>query len=170
VSKRRKVKATKSKRTRGADKQPRQRRSDADTNKPPTSPGRPKGARNTLPKGAVAAIRSLRHRVPDTVPQALKDVADEALVVVADILLDKDMKSPKGAQVRLSAARMFRDEVCGPIPKAVDHQHEGGVTLNIVTGVPRQPGDDGAEEATDVLAEMAKTHTSPVLASPKADT
>ena len=127
------------KRTRGPDKKPRKKRVDKpDTPKLPAGPGRPKGSTNALSMGEVAAIRSLRWRVPDQVPQPLKDVADEAFDTVVEVM----RAAGRHDKIRLSAARTVREEVCGPIPRTLDYQ---GVTINVVTGVPRNPDDPDVE-------------------------
>lgn len=145
-------------RKRGPDKKPRKQRSDAKTNHPPKSEGRPQGSTNALPRGSVQALRGLRYRVPDTCPQPLAELADEAVEVVADVLRGN---VPTGQmQHRLKAATILRNEACGPIPKTVEHQHAGSMEINVVTGVPRMPSDEGAEEPETVLAEIAASRSS----------
>jgi hypothetical protein len=86
--------------------------------------GRPPGARNSLPLGAVGALKALRHRVPDGAPAPLADLAGEALEVVASVLRG-EVYDAQAAQVRLKAAAMAREEVCGPIKQRVEHSFEG---------------------------------------------
>lgn len=109
---------------RGPDKRPRKPRATP----PAPGPGRPRGAKNALPAGAVSAIKSLRLRVPDDAhPEAAK-VADEAFETVVSIMRGKE-KNVGQALARLSAARVVRDEVCGPIAKKVDVS--GSLTVNL---------------------------------------
>lgn len=86
--------------------------------------GRPRGARNALPAGAVSAIRALRHRVPDGTPAALADVAGEALETVVQVMRGK---VKRGAIARLTAARVAREDICGPVPK--EFKHSGALTV-----------------------------------------
>ena len=83
----RKATAT-TKRTRGADTKPRKKRTDSPC-PPVNNSGNRKGEKCPLPKGAVAAIRSLRYRVPDTTPAPLAEIADEALDTVVKVMRGK---------------------------------------------------------------------------------
>ena len=144
----RKATAT-TKRTRGADTKPRKKRTDSPC-PPVNNSGNRKGEKCPLPKGAVAAIRSLRYRVPDTTPAPLAEIADEALDTVVKVMRGKVPYHEMTP--RLKAAQIIRDEACGPIPKTVEHQ--GGITVNVVTGVPRTPNEPGAEDPKEAMAEM----------------
>lgn len=80
--------------------------------------GRPKGAKNALPQGAVAALRALKHRVPEGTPEELADLAGEALETVADVMRGRFRR---GGTERLNAARAVREEVCGPVKQKLEH-------------------------------------------------
>ena len=98
---------------RGPDKSKRKGRTD----KVNPGPGRPVGTRNALPKGAVAAIKSLRHRVPAGLPEPIAEIADRAFQTVVDVM---DGKVGHEVTARLNAARYLRDETCGPIAQKVE--------------------------------------------------
>lgn len=85
--------------------------------------GRTPGIKEVLPRGAVAAIRAMRHRVPEGTDEALAALADEALMSVVGV-----MRKParRGALVGLMAAKAVREEVCGPIPKKHELTGENG--------------------------------------------
>lgn len=101
--------------------------------------GRPAGSKNTLPLGAVSAIKALRHRVPDGTPKDLREVADEALGTVAAIMRG-EFYDAQAASTRLRAAAMAREEICGPIAQKVQHAgHDGGP---VVFEFPPIPGDE----------------------------
>lgn len=89
--------------------------------------GRPTGARNALPQGAVAAIRALRHRVPEGTPEPLAELADEALATVAEVMRGQVRRGTE----RLNAARVVREEICGPVPKQLRVGGEGGGPITI---------------------------------------
>ena len=48
--------------------------------------GRPPGLTEALPRGAVKALRGLRHRVPVGTPEPLSDLADSALEAIAEAI------------------------------------------------------------------------------------
>lgn len=81
--------------------------------------GRKPGSRNTLPLGAVAAVRSAGLRVPDSATEAQRQLADRALVRVADVL-EEGVSSFQAGHV-LKAATILREEVCGPAKQKVEH-------------------------------------------------
>ena len=91
--------------------------------------GRPKGSQDKLPRGAVAAIKALRHRVPEGTPEPLADVADEAFATVVEVMRGEVLE---GARERLSAAAAVREEVCGPIPKKTEVSGKDGGALEVV--------------------------------------
>jgi hypothetical protein len=76
--------------------------------------GRPPGSRNTLPLGAVSAIRALKLRVPKDAPEEHAELAGEALETVVDVMRGRE-KSAGLAFARLSAARAVREEICGKV-------------------------------------------------------
>lgn len=86
--------------------------------------GRPKGATNALALGEVRAIKALRLRVPESTPEPLASVADEAFDVVVRTMRGEQF-DPGMAQVQLRAAAMVREEVCGPVKQRVEHSFEG---------------------------------------------
>ena len=90
--------------------------------------GRPAGVAEVLPRGAVKAIRAMRHRVPDGTPRQLADVADEALATVVDVMRGRVVD---GARERLSAAALLREEVCGPVPKRHEVSGPDGAPISI---------------------------------------
>lgn len=97
--------------------------------------GRPKGKGDSLPRGAVKAIKALRHRVPaDASPEA-QAVADEAMATVINVMRGKG--GARFVRERLTAAAMVRDEVCGPVPKEL--KHTGNVTIAVVDPYARKP-------------------------------
>lgn len=77
--------------------------------------GRTPGAKDVLPRGAVAAIQAMKHRVPEGTPEALADLADEALNAAVEVMRGDWVV--KGASAKLAAAALVREEVCGPIAK-----------------------------------------------------
>lgn len=84
--------------------------------------GRPKGSDNALPYGAVQAVASLRHRVPEEVSPALKAIADRALSRVVDVLEERvGYREMAGV---LKAATILREEVCGPLKQRVEHSFD----------------------------------------------
>lgn len=90
--------------------------------------GRPKGVREVLPRGAVKAIKALRHRVPEGTAAPLAEVADEAFAAVVAV-----MRKPAtpGAFARLQAAAAIREEVCGPVPKKHELAGPGGAPIPV---------------------------------------
>lgn len=76
--------------------------------------GRPKGATGALPLGAVAAIKALKHRIPEGTPTELADYAGEAFAAVIEVMRKPDVR---GAFAKLQAAASLREEICGPVPK-----------------------------------------------------
>jgi hypothetical protein len=120
---------------------------------PPNRNGRPVGTPNALPLGSVAAIKAMRHRVPEAISPQLGELADEAFNTVVNVMRRADSESSRGDTVKLSAARIVRDEICGPMPKTVEHEVNGDVTINVLTSIPRTPNSEGAEspEILDVL-------------------
>ena len=85
--------------------------------------------KDPLPKGAVGAIRTLHWRVPLDAPPEVAKVADEAFDVVVDVM--RGTAGRFGVSDRLSAARVVRDEVCGPIAR----------TINVNANVTHELGD-----------------------------
>ena len=84
--------------------------------------GRPRGAQNALERGEVAAIKSMRWRVPENAPAPAAEVAGEAFGALVDVMRRPHMR---GSREKLASARAIREEVCGPIKQQVEHS--GGV-------------------------------------------
>ena len=110
----------KGKRMRGPDQKPRRRNPNSNTLKG-AGPGRKKGQTAALPLGTVAAIRGLRHRVPEDASETAAEVADLAFETIVKVMQGKIQK---GTRDRLGAARIVREEVCGPIPKTIEVRGE----------------------------------------------
>lgn len=123
---------------RGPDKQPRKKRTDGHN---PLlghrGPGRAPGQKDPLPRGTVRALKTAHWRVPKDVPSDLGDVADHAFERIVDVLNEKVYH--KSAGHVLNAARMVREEVCGPIAQKI-----------AVSGV------DGLGDALDEAAKRVK--------------
>lgn len=81
-------------------------------------PGRRKGFSNALTYGAVAAIESMRWRVPDSASEEAKAVADRAMARIIHVMEAKVWE--KQARAVLGAATYLREEICGPIPKKLE--------------------------------------------------
>jgi hypothetical protein len=109
---------------RGPDKTKRKRRTD--TVKP--GPGRPPGSDNALPLGAVGAIKSLRHRLPEGLPEEVVEVADRAMGTVIAVM---DGKIYHDTMARLGAAKYVREEICGPIAQKIEHTGLEGLAERI---------------------------------------
>lgn len=88
--------------------------------------GRPRGTSNPLPLGAVGAIKALGLRVPENTPQRYADDANEAYDTVVSVM--RGEIDPEMAKVKLSAARVVREEVCGPVKQQVEHS---GQVVNV---------------------------------------
>ena len=89
--------------------------------------GRPKGSKNVLPLGAVAAIKSTRLRVPDGTMPEHAALADRALQRIVDVMEERVFDRQSAAV--LSAARVIREEVCGGIPKPVAVSGPAGAAI-----------------------------------------
>lgn len=86
--------------------------------------GRPRGSKDVLPRGAVAAIKAAGLRVPADATPAQKDLADRCLERIADVM--EERVNPFGAFSVLTAARGLREEICGKV--AEKHEHSGTIT------------------------------------------
>lgn len=107
--------------------------------------GRPAGSKNTLPLGAVSAIRALRHRVPADAPKELADVAGEAFDAVVEVMRG-EFRDSTVASTRLRAAAMVREEVCGPMAQKLEHTgKDGGPLVVEVVEYLDEPATDGGE-------------------------
>ena len=101
--------------------------------------GRTKGAKNALPQGAVMAIKALRHRVPDDLPEDVLAAADDSLGVVVAVMRGEIVD---GARDRLTAAAMVREEICGPVPKKHELTGKDGGPVVIDFGVDLSRKDE----------------------------
>ncbi|WP_242394839.1 hypothetical protein [Anaeromyxobacter oryzisoli] len=77
-----------------------------------------------LPRGAVAAIKAAGLRVPESASPAERELADLALRRIVDVMDER--VNPFGAFSVLTAARGLREEICGPVPKKLEHAGPGG--------------------------------------------
>lgn len=80
--------------------------------------GRPKGADNALPLGAVAAIKAANLRVPDSATPAERELAALALIRTVDVMMER--VSSFSMHGVLTAARSLREEVCGKVAEKHD--------------------------------------------------
>jgi len=95
-----------------------------------TGAGRPLGAKNVLPQGCVAAVRAAGLRVPATASDAERALADRALCRLADVL--EGNVHPAMAFPVLQAGRLLREEICGPVPKKLEHGGPNGAPLEVM--------------------------------------
>jgi len=115
---------------RGPDKFKRKRRTD----EVKAGPGRPQGSTNALPRGAVGALKALRHRVPEGIPEPLAEIADEAFDVVVSCMRGDVSSELTG---RLSASKYVREEICGPIAQKLEVNLGKGLAERIKKGRER---------------------------------
>lgn len=104
--------------------------------------GRKAGTKNVLPKGAVAALKAAGLRVPVGAPEGPRELADRALVRMAEVL---EGKVYRDATAVLTAARAIREEVCGPVVKKLEHAGPEGAPLRIEIVKYLDDGDGNAE-------------------------
>lgn len=93
------------------------------------SAGRPPGSRNVLGYGEVAAIKAAGLRVPEAAPVDHRELADEALSTVVDVMRGRVHWQEAGP--RLKAATLIRQEICGPVPTKLEHSGADGAPLSI---------------------------------------
>lgn len=98
--------------------------------------GRPKGSTNALPLGAVRAFKALRHRVSDGAEPELADVAGEAFETVVAIMRG-EVPDAGQATVRLRAAAMTREEVCGKVADRVADADGKPLSIQIIRKVAK---------------------------------
>lgn len=84
--------------------------------------GRPKGADNALPYGAVQALRSLNHRLPASVSEEAKALSERCTARIVDVLEERVGFQEAGHV--LKAATILREEICGPLKQRVEHSFE----------------------------------------------
>jgi hypothetical protein len=97
--------------------------------------GRPPGSKDVLPHGAVAAIKAAGLRVPKDATPAERELADRALVRIADVM--EERVSSFGAFSVLTAARGLREEICGKV--ADKHEHGGSIEVTRIERVIVEP-------------------------------
>lgn len=82
--------------------------------------GRPKGSKNTLNYGEVAAIAAAKLRPPPSeAPPEVHQLAARALERITDVMEEKVWER-QGRNV-LAAATRIREEACGPLTQKVEH-------------------------------------------------
>jgi hypothetical protein len=82
-------------------------------------------------------VKAAGLRVPKDAPQAHRELADECLQTIVDV-----MRGDIGfieAPMRLKASAHLREEICGPIPKPVELSGKDGGPL--VVNVVEYTGD-----------------------------
>lgn len=84
--------------------------------------GRKPGTKNALPKGAVKAIKAAGLRVPYGASAAQRDLADRAQQRIIDVM---EGKVGRHSQPVLNAARVLREEICGPVKQKIEHSFDG---------------------------------------------
>lgn len=80
--------------------------------------GRPRGSRNALPAGTVAAIRALKYRVPEGTAPEIAEVAGRAFERVVEVMEEK--VRPGRTFSVLTAARHLQELICGPPTQKVE--------------------------------------------------
>lgn len=104
--------------------------------------GRPQGSKNTLPLGAVKAIKVAGLRVPESATPQERQLADRALERIVDVMEERVFAFGGQAHAVLTAARGIREEICGKV--ADKHQLDGTVTIRFVSSYaepPKEPTD-----------------------------
>lgn len=81
--------------------------------------GRPAGSTNALEYGEARAVKALRLRVPEATPEPVAAVADEAFETVVRMMRGEEFDASMAA-VKLRAAAMVREEICGPVKQRVE--------------------------------------------------
>lgn len=98
--------------------------------------GRPKGAKNVLPQGAVAALKAGLKRVPENATPEERELAALAMSRITDVMMER--VSSFSMHGVLTASRTIREEICGKV--AEKHEHDVKVTLEdlIYQAVPKE--------------------------------
>jgi hypothetical protein len=95
--------------------------------------GRPTGNKNTLAYGEVKAVKAAGLRVPEGATQEQRELADEALGLLTDILRGKVKRSFREGDkehlavpmdLRMRTATHLREEICGPVKQRVEHSFD----------------------------------------------
>lgn len=80
--------------------------------------GRREGTKNVLPLGAVKAVKAAGLRVPGAATAAERALADRAQQRIIDVM---EGTVRRNSLPVLSAARVLREEICGPVKQRVEH-------------------------------------------------
>jgi hypothetical protein len=91
--------------------------------------GRPAGSKNALGYGEVKALKAAGLRVPEKAPEAHRELADEALGAMIDVM--RGDVSYLQAPAVLKAATAIRAEICGPVPTKLEHTGADGEPLTV---------------------------------------
>lgn len=97
--------------------------------------GRPQGTTNVLEYGAVSALKSLRHRVPEGIAPELADIAGEAFQRMVAVM--RGEVSGSDAFPVLTAAKAIREDVCGPIKQKLEVGGPDGGALQVSINIRR---------------------------------
>lgn len=104
--------------------------------------GRPAGTWNSLGYGEVKALKIAKLRVPDGASEGEAELAGVALGRMVDVMMDR--LHPQSAGAVLKAATTIREEICKPIPKAVEVAgKDGGALVVNVVSLADEADDDG---------------------------
>ncbi len=107
--------------------------------------GRPRG-KAPLARYEVKAIRALRIRTPESLPEQAKELAGEAFEAVVQVMR-REVRGP-GTQDVLRAAAMVREEICGPITQKHELETKGGLSFQLVLAKPEKQLEPGPEGET----------------------
>lgn len=97
--------------------------------------GRPTGSNNALAYGEVRVVKAAGLRVPENATPEMRELADEGLDVITRVM--RGEVSFIEAPVRLKAAAMVREEVCGPVAKQVNLAGSDGGPLQVSINISR---------------------------------
>lgn len=100
--------------------------------------GRPQGSLGALPRGSVAAVKTLRWRVPESAPDQIAEIADEAFEAIVSVM--RQEVDPALVNASLKAATVLREEICGPQKQQVEVQHSYAQLVEESLAVPEKGG------------------------------
>jgi hypothetical protein len=92
--------------------------------------GRPRGSKNVLGLGEVKALKAAGLRVPKDAPEGHRELADEALQRIVDVMRG-DVSYLEAGSV-LKASTHLRSEICGEVTKKVEASGPDGGPLEII--------------------------------------
>lgn len=92
--------------------------------------GRPLGSKNVLGLGEVKALKAAGLRVPKDAPEGHRELADEALQRIVDVMRG-DVSYLEAGGV-LKASTHIRAEICGELTKKVEASGPDGGPLEVV--------------------------------------